>query len=95
MIMKRKNILLLIAVFSCQLIHAQSSFVKVKNYQFMLNDKPYYYIGTNYWYGGFLAMVKDPAHGKQRLIKELDFLHAKGVNNLRVLAGVEGTGPSV
>ncbi len=58
----------------------------------MLNDKPYYYIGTNYWYGGFLAMVKDPAHGKQRLIKELDFLHAKGVNNLRVLAGVEGTG---
>ncbi len=58
----------------------------------MLQGKPYYYVGTNYWYGGFLALVKDPLRGKQRLLKELDFLHAKGIDNLRVLAGVEGTG---
>lgn len=75
-----------------QQTHAQSSFISVKKQQFMLNKKPYYYIGTNYWYGGLLALMKDPVHGKQRLIKELDFLHSKGVNNLRVLGGVEGTG---
>ena len=82
--------------FSCclinQLLHAQSSFVKVKDHQFTINNKPYYYIGANYWYGGLLAMVKDREAGKKRLLNELDFLHLKGVNNLRVLAGVEGFG---
>ena len=82
--------------FSCclinQLLHAQSSFVKVKGHQFTINNKPYYYIGANYWYGGLLAMVKDREAGKKRLVNELDFLHLKGVNNLRVLAGVEGFG---
>ena len=82
--------------FSCclinQLLHAQSFFVKVKGHQFTINNKPYYYIGANYWYGGLLAMVKDREAGKKRLVNELDFLHLKGVNNLRVLAGVEGFG---
>ncbi len=82
--------------FSCclinQLLHAQSAFVKVKGHQFTINNKPYYYIGANYWYGGLLAMVKDSEAGKKRLVNELDFLHLKGVNNLRVLAGVEGFG---
>ncbi|AFD07540.1 glycoside hydrolase 5 family protein [Solitalea canadensis] len=71
---------------------AQSNFVSVKNHQFILNNKPYYYIGTNYWYGGLLALVKDKKHGKDRLRKELDFLKAHGVTNLRVLAGSEGKG---
>ncbi len=84
--------LLVILFFFSQSIQAQSSFVRVKDHQFILNNKPYYYIGANYWYGGLLALVKDPAKGKERLKKELDFLHKHGVNNLRVLAGVEGSG---
>ncbi len=73
-------------------LQAQSTFVKVKANQFVINGKPYYYIGTNYWYGGLLALLKDPKRGKERLCKELDFLKSKGINNLRVLAGSEGTG---
>lgn len=71
---------------------AQSNFISVKDHQFILNNKPYYYMGTNYWYGGLLALVKDKKHGKDRLRKELDFLKAHGVTNLRVLAGSEGKG---
>lgn len=84
--------LVVIVFMMCQLVQAQNSFVSVKDHQFILNGKPYYYIGTNYWYGGLLALLDDPKRGKKRLQKELDFLHKKGVNNLRVLAGVEGTG---
>ena len=75
-----------------QLVQGQKSFVSVKDHQFIVNGKPYYYIGTNYWYGGLLALLDDPTKGKKRLQKELDFLNKKGVNNLRVLAGVEGSG---
>ncbi len=67
------------------------TFVKTKGSQFMVNGKPYYYIGTNYWYGGLLQVVKGEK-GRVRLRQELDFLKAKGVTNLRVLAGSEGIG---
>lgn len=67
------------------------NFVRTKGSQFVLNGKPYYYIGTNYWYGGLLQAVKGEK-GRARLKQELDFLKAKGVTNLRVLAGSEGVG---
>ena len=38
---------------------AQASFVAVKNHQFYADGKPYYFIGTNYWYGGLLGLEKD------------------------------------
>ncbi|RYY77213.1 MAG: mannanase [Gammaproteobacteria bacterium] len=50
-----------------------------------LNGKPYYVVGSNMWYGGYLGSggaVGDRA----RLLKELDNLKAIGINNLRVLA---------
>ena len=72
--------------------NAQSAFVKRSGQQFILSGKPYYYIGANYWYGGFLALGKNKKNGIERLHKELDFLKSKGVTNLRLLAGVEGTG---
>jgi mannan endo-1,4-beta-mannosidase len=90
--MKIKWVLLSAVLLCCQWLQAQPSFVKVKDHQLLLNNKPYYYIGANYWYGGLLALVNDPLKGKLRLQSELDFLHSKGVNNLRVLAGVEGAG---
>lgn len=67
-------------------------FVKSKGHTFIIGSKPYYYIGTNYWYGSLLALQDDPQKGKERLKKELDFLKANGINNLRVLTGAEGTG---
>ncbi|CAN5771925.1 beta-galactosidase [soil metagenome] len=92
--MSEKNFIVFVIalIFALPQLNAQSSFVSVKGRQFMLNNKPYYYIGANYWYGGLLALVEDPAHGRKRLTAELDFLHAKGINNLRVMAGVEGSG---
>lgn len=71
---------------------SQSSFVKQSDGKFKLDNKEYYYIGTNYWYGPYLGLIKDPVKGVKRLEAELDFLKAKGVTNLRVLAGVEGEG---
>lgn len=74
-------------------LFAQSiPFVKVNKHQFILNNKPWYFVGTNYWYGGLLALQKDPKRGKGRLKKELDFLKSQGVTNLRVLVGSEGKG---
>lgn len=67
------------------------NFVKTKGNQFTISGKPYYYIGTNYWYGGLLQAVKGEK-GRARLKQELDFLKQKGVTNLRVLAGSEGLG---
>lgn len=88
-----KKIVLSVFLFlSSYHLQAQSPFVKVEGQQFMLNGKAYYYIGTNYWYGGMLALNNDPVHGKGRLIKELDFLKKQGVTNLRVLVGAEGVG---
>lgn len=90
-----KNILRL-HVFGCLLIAgastAQTGFVKTKNHQFFLYDKPYYYIGANYWYGSYLGLQLNKSKGVDRLRKELDLLKAHGVTNLRVLAAVEGSG---
>lgn len=86
-------ILLLALTLSFSTVSAQQNgFVKSRGHQFLVKGVPYYYIGANYWYGGLLASQKDPAKGKQRLIKELDFLKSQGVNNLRVLVGAEGEG---
>jgi mannan endo-1,4-beta-mannosidase len=71
---------------------AQTPFVKVKDHQFLIGDKPYYFIGTNYWYGTLLGLEKDKKRGAERLRKELDFLKANGVTNLRIMAGAEGSG---
>lgn len=84
--------ILAIAFIVSPIFNVFAQYIRVKNVQFTLNNKPYYYIGANYWYGGLLALVNDPAHGKERLKKELDFLKSKGINNLRVLAGSEGKG---
>ncbi|HEX7317274.1 MAG TPA: DUF4126 family protein [Pyrinomonadaceae bacterium] len=71
---------------------ARSPFVTVKGHQLYVDDKPYYFVGTNYWYGSLLGLSKDERRGVERLRKELDFLKARGVNNLRLLAGAEGSG---
>ena len=71
---------------------AQSSFVRTLGHAFEVNGKPYYFVGTNYWYGSLLGIEKDEKRGLKRLRKELDFLKANGVTNLRLLGGAEGSG---
>ncbi|MCC6329060.1 MAG: cellulase family glycosylhydrolase [Acidobacteria bacterium] len=67
-------------------------FVSVKGHQFLINKRPYYFVGTNYWYGSLLGLEKDKTRGVERLRKELDFLKRNGVTNLRLLGGAEGLG---
>ena len=63
-------------------------FVTVRNGRFELRTRPYFYIGTNLWYGCYLS---DPAlpGGRQRMVRELDRLQSIGVTNIRLLAGSE------
>lgn len=98
--MKRPNFLttvllaqiLLALPFSVKLLAQNSPFVTVRNHQFYVSGKPYYFIGTNYWYGSILGLEKDKRKGIERLKKELDFLKENGVTNLRIMAGAEGAG---
>lgn len=68
-------------------------FVRVKGHIFIVNNKPYYFVGANYWYGSLLGLEKDKKRGIDRLRTELDFLKKHGVPNLRLMAGAEGSGP--
>jgi mannan endo-1,4-beta-mannosidase len=89
-----KNFLLIISGFViCRSAEAQSGFISVHNGHFNRGTTPYYFVGTNYWYGGLLALNKDQSKGIERLRNELDFLKLNGINNVRVLAGSEGKGP--
>ena len=68
--------------------NAQGDFVRVRNGEFFLHGKPYHYIGTNMWYGPLLA--DQGTAGLGRLRKELDFLKANGVTNVRTMVGADG-----
>lgn len=67
----------------------RSVFVCVNNGQFMQGNKPYYFIGTNFWYGAILGSEGEGGN-RERLHNELDFLQKMGVDNLRVLVGTDG-----
>lgn len=66
-----------------------SSFVRVEDGQFVYDEKPCYFIGTNFWYGPILASQGEGGD-RARLDRELDALAACGVTNLRVLVGADG-----
>jgi len=71
---------------------SKAVFIRRAGHQFMLGNTPWYYVGANYWYGPYLGLQNDKKKSLLRLRKELDFLKANGITNLRVLAGVEGSG---
>ena len=83
------TLLLVAALTSCAGNTLKNSFVSVKNGHFVKDGKPYYYIGTNFWYGAILAS-EGQGGDTLRLARELDFLKELGVDNLRVLVGSDG-----
>ena len=91
--MKQFKKLLILSIMALAIISssakAATPFAKVKDNHFIVNEKPYYFIGTNFWYGAILGS-KGEGGNRERLIRELDFMKANGIDNLRVLIGADG-----
>ncbi len=84
--MKRIFILLVAFVaFGC----TGNKFITVEEGQFIRNGKPYYYVGTNFWYGAQLGSQGEGGN-RERLSAELDSMKAIGIDNLRILVGADG-----
>lgn len=64
-------------------------FVTINKGHFEIEGNPYYFIGTNFWFGAILGSQGEGGD-RERLIRELDYLDSIGVNNLRILVGADG-----
>ena len=68
----------------------ETAFWNVRDSHFYKGSEgPYYFTGTNMWYGPLLASDTYAAN-PERLAAELDSLKAIGMTNLRVLVGADG-----
>lgn len=90
----KNNLFLLMILLSflggCAPKQAEHSFIEVNaDGQFVRDGKPYYFVGTNFWYGAILGSEGEGGN-RERLHKELDFLKSIGIDNLRVLVGADG-----
>lgn len=65
------------------------SFIQIQDGQFYKNGQPYYFLGTNFWYGMNLGDSSQPQL-QARLVRELDHLNSLGIRNLRIMAASEG-----
>ncbi len=61
---------LLIIFNSCDSLSSKQDFVGVKETHFVVGNQPYYFMGTNFWYGAYLGADADYGN-RQRLIREL------------------------
>ena len=78
-----------VAGFAVAVGAAAQQFVSVKDGHFERGGKPYYYVGTNFWYGAILGS-EGQGGDRARLIRELDELKSNGMDNLRILVGSDG-----
>lgn len=76
---------------SCSILpffRERDDFIRVKGTQLIHNEKPYYFGGTNLWYGCYIGSPGETGD-RARLLRELDSLKANGLVNLRILAASE------
>lgn len=87
--------ILIMSVLLCLLIACQrqepttTGFVCRSETGFVVDGKPYTFVGANFWYGPVLGS-EGQGGDRLRLCRELDALHAMGLDNLRVLVGSDG-----
>jgi mannan endo-1,4-beta-mannosidase len=89
--MKRFTVLLVLLAAMVTLAAQPGDFVRVQGTRFELKGKPYYFLGTNLWYGCMLGQEGGEGD-RARLLRELDLLQELGINNLRVMGASEGLG---
>ena len=63
--------------------------MQVKGTQFLINNKAYNYVGTNFWAGMNLGSWAKSGN-RNRLLRELDAMQNIGINNVRIMALTEG-----
>ncbi len=80
--------ILIIEGCSTVTVKQEKNFVSVKGTHFMLGGKPYYFVGTNMWYGAYLGSPGNTGD-RERLKRELNDLVASGITNIRVCAASE------
>lgn len=81
--------LLLVAFLFTSTLSLSAQFVTCRDGKFWRDGKPYYYVGTNLWYGAILGS-EGQGGDRARLCRELDFLKRNGIDNLRILVGSDG-----
>lgn len=86
---KHKFLILILMTLFCSITSAQERFIRVSNGKFLRNGKPYYFVGTNFWYGAILGS-EGRGGNRVRLCKELDAMKKYGIDNLRILVGSDG-----
>ena len=65
-------------------------FIRAQGTMLVHNGAPYYFAGTNMWYGCYLGSPGSTGD-RPRLLRELDSLNAYGLTNLRLLAASEAS----
>jgi mannan endo-1,4-beta-mannosidase len=74
-------------------VQPQAKYIQTKDTHFILDGKPYYFVGTNFWYGCYLGSTGQTGNSA-RLIRELERLKSAGINNLRILGSSEASSAS-
>jgi len=93
---QRKSLLCALSVVSLllsscsflSLFRERDDFIRIRGAQFIHNGSPYYFAGTNFWYGCYLGSTGSTGD-RPRLLRELDSMKANAIVNLRVLAASE------
>jgi mannan endo-1,4-beta-mannosidase len=78
-----------IAFMACRHSSSTTSFVTIRDGHFERGGTPYYFIGTNFWYGAILGS-EGQGGDRERLCRELDAMKQLGIDNLRILVGSDG-----
>jgi len=81
-------IVMLAVMVGCQ-PQETGGYVEQRDGRLWLDGREYRYVGTNFWYGPIIAS-EGQGGDRQRLLRELDRLHALGLDNLRILVGSDG-----
>jgi mannan endo-1,4-beta-mannosidase len=89
--MYKKNIILYIFfLLFVPTALSQHNYVQTQGTHFILNGNPYYFVGTNFWYGCYISSTGQTGN-RERLLRELDRLKANGIDNLRILGASEAS----